>query len=282
MDWVSVWTYTWEAIRTHPFDVITLSFGLIAILTSIIALYRSHKNSRVAQKSVDEAQRIREANERAIDLRAKELEGDAVNTKFLLDVAKRNALSSEKSAATAEESVRATVGAVEVLKKLALENFKMRVDSFRPVTVFEVTGSRTFSIRNIGNGPALDVELRFAQLKEDGHLINLRNFFEKAKEQHLMNIGSGRSVPANGGETVYDYLRADKPDFRSGVQNLLAILATYMDINGNPYYTLALFESVEQKGERVAILRRTKTGSYDSGEIELLSVRDWMARWPSK
>jgi hypothetical protein len=104
--------------------------------------------------------------------------------------------------------------------------------------------------QSIGNGPDLDVDLRLAQLKEDGHLINLRNFFEKANEQHLMNIGAGRSVPANGGETVYDYLRADKPDFRSGVQNLFAIVATYMDINGNPYHALTLFESVEQKGER--------------------------------
>ena len=277
MDWVHLWTYSWETIRTHPFDVITLFFGLIAIITSIIALYRSHKNSRAAQETVDEAKRIRETYNRAINLRAKELEGDTVNTKFLLDVAKRNALSSEKSAATAEESVRTTAGAVEVLKKPAIENSRMRVDSFRPVTVFEVTGSRTFTVRNIGNGPALDVELRLAQLKEDGHLINLRNFFENPKEQHLMNIGAGRSVPANGGDTVYDYLRADKPDFRSGVKNVLAIVATYMDIDGNPYYTLTVFESVEQKGERVPILRRTRTRSYDSGEIEPLSVTDWMA-----
>ena len=277
MDWARLWTYSLETIRAHPFDVITLVFGLIAIITSIIALYRSHKNSRAAQETVEEAQRIREANERAIDLRAKELEGDAVNTKFLLDVAKRNALSSEKSAATAEESVRTTAGAVEVLKKLAIENSRMRVDSFRPVTVFEVTGSRTFTVRNIGNGPALDVELRLAQLKEDGHLINLRNFFESANEKHLMNIGAGRSAPANGGETVYDYLRADKPDFRSGVKSLFAIVATYRDINGNPYYTLTVFESVEQKGERVPILRRTRTRSYDYGEIEPLSLTDWMA-----
>lgn len=119
--------------------------------------------------------------------------------------------------------------------------------------------------------------MRLAQLKEDGHLINLHNFCENANEQHLMNIGAGRSVPTNGGETVYDYLRSDKPAFRSGVKNLFAIVATYMDINGNPYYTLTLFESVEHKGERVPILRKTRTRSYDSGEIELLSVRDWMA-----
>ena len=277
MDWVGVWTYSREAIRTHLFNVIPLVFGLIAIVTSIIALYRSHKTSKAAQESADVAQRIREANERAVDLQARALEGEAVNTRFLLEVANRNALSSDKAAATAEESVRTSAGAVEVLKQLAIENSKMRVDNFRPVTVFEVTGSRSFSVRNIGNGPALDVELRLAQLNEDGRLMNLRNFFEKANEQHLINIGAGRSVPANGGETAYDYLRADKPDFRSGVENLFAIVATYMDINGNPYYTLALFESVEQKGERVPILRKTKTRSYDSGEIELLSVRHWMA-----
>ena len=277
MDWVGVWTYSREAIRTHLFNVITLVFGFIAIVTSIIALYRSHKTSKAAQESADVAQRIREANERAVDLQARALEGEAVNTRFLLEVANRNALSSDKAAATAEESVRTSAGAVEVLKQLAIENCKMRVDSFRPVTVFEVTGSRSFSVRNIGNGPALDVELRLAQLNEDGRLMNLRNFFEKANEQHLINIGAGRSVPANGGETAYDYLRADKPDFRSGVENLFAIVATYMDINGNPYYTLALFESVEQKGERVPILRKTETRSYDSGEIELLSVRPWMA-----
>jgi hypothetical protein len=277
MDWARLWTYSLETIRAHPFDVITLVFGLIAIITSIIALYRSHKNSRAAQETVEEAQRIRETYNRAINLQAKDLEGETVNTKFLLDVAKRNALSSEKSAATAEESVRTTAGAVEVLKKLAIENSRMRVDSFRPVTVFEVTGSRTFTVRNIGNGPALDVELRLAQLKEDGHLINLRNFFESANEKHLMNIGAGRSAPANGGETVYDYLRADKPDFRSGVKSLFAIVATYRDINGNPYYTLTVFESVEQKGERVPILRRTRTRSYDYGEIEPLSLTDWMA-----
>ena len=277
MDWVGVWTYSREAIRTHLFNVIPLVFGLIAIVTSIIALYRSHKTSKAAQESADVAQRIREANERAVDLQARALEGEAVNTRFLLEVANRNALSSDKAAATAEESVRTSAGAVEVLKQLAIENSKMRVDNFRPVTVFEVTGSRSFSVRNIGNGPALDVELRLAQLNEDGRLMNLRNFFEKANEQHLINIGAGRSVPANGGETAYDYLRADKPDFRSGVENLFAIVATYMDINGNPYYTLALFESVEQKGERVPILRKTETRSYDSGEIELLSVRPWMA-----
>jgi hypothetical protein len=53
-------------------------------------------------------------------------------------------------------------------------------------------------------------------------------------------------------------------------------MSIYMDINGNPYYTLTLFNSVENGGEKFPLLKRTKTGRY-SGDIEKLSIQDWKA-----
>jgi hypothetical protein len=276
MDWLGAWNYFWEAIRTHPSNFVTLLFALSALLVSVSALRHSKRHAAAAERHAEEARRIREANQQAINLQAKALEAQAASTKLSLEIAERNAATSDKSAAAAEESARTTRGAVEVLQTLAVENSRMRVDSFRPIVTFDVMGPYIFSVKNIGKGPALDIELRLTQVKEDGHLTNLRNFFEKDNERHLMNIGAGGSTEANGAKTVYDYVHAIKPPFAWGVKGVFAIVATYMDINGNPYFTLTLFNSVEQGGQRFPILKRTKTGRYDSGDIEILSALDWI------
>jgi cell division protein FtsL len=71
MDFLGMWNYLCEAVRTHPFNFITLLFALVAIAVSIIALRHSRRLSAAAEKQVEEARGIRQATEERLRCRRK-------------------------------------------------------------------------------------------------------------------------------------------------------------------------------------------------------------------
>ena len=128
-------------------------------------------------------------------------------------------------------------------------------------------------LRNIGKGAALNIELRITQIKEDGHLTNLRNLAEDDKRE-LFNIGEGEEQSTPTFMEIANYMKADRPDFAWGQKGIFAVVATYENINRSPFYTLAIFKLKASGNEY--ILKTTKTGDYSSGDIEKLVSTDWL------
>lgn len=132
----------------------------------------------------------------------------------------------------------------------------------------------SFMLRNIGKGPALNIELRISQIHPNGGFTNLRNLAEDERRE-LFNLGEGEEQSTTSFcEIIDDYRKADKPDFSYGVKGVFAIIATYEDIDRNPYYTISLMKVRPERNDY--ILKTTKTGSYKSGELEKVIPTDWL------
>lgn len=169
-----------------------------------------------------------------------------------------------------------TAGQLLILKQSADQATVERIDNFRPVVVFEVVGQYKLAIKNIGKGPAFDVELRLSQIHTSGGLTNLRNMIGKEAERNLLNLGEGDRVALGGSDNIRDYAFAQEPDWRWGQRDVFAAIATYADINRRPYYTLSLIRTLPDGPERNLVLKSTKTAYYGSGNIEKLNILDWM------
>ena len=66
---------------------------------------------------------------------------------------------------------------------------QIRIDEMRPVLVFRAE-TDTFFLKNIGKGPALDIELRVSQVHTAGALTNLRNFFDRDIDRDLFTLAA--------------------------------------------------------------------------------------------
>lgn len=132
----------------------------------------------------------------------------------------------------------------------------------------------SFMLKNIGRGAALNIELRVSQIHPNGGFTNLRNLAEDERRE-LFNLGGGEEQStASFCEIIGDYLRAEKPDFSYGIKGVFAVIATYEDINRNPYYTISLLKVRPERNDY--ILKTTKTGDYKSGELEKIVSIDWL------
>lgn len=134
----------------------------------------------------------------------------------------------------------------------------------------------TFVFKNIGKGAALNTELRITQIHRTGGLTNLRNFDEDVWRE-LFSLGEGEEkAEAPTFATLFDYQSGEKKDFAYGVKNVFAIIATYEDINRNPFYTISLFKVISGNMARNYLLKTTRTGDFKSGEIEKVNEIDWL------
>ena len=132
----------------------------------------------------------------------------------------------------------------------------------------------SFMLKNIGKGAALNVELRISQIHPNGGFTNLRNLAEDERRE-LFNLGEGEEQSTTSFcEIIDDYRKAEKPNFSYGVKGVFAVIATYEDINRNPYYTISLLKVRPERNDY--ILKTTKTGSYKSGELEKVIPTDWL------
>lgn len=154
--------------------------------------------------------------------------------------------------------------------------FQQRIDSFRPVIVFQLAGPYKFAIHNIGKGPALDIELRLSQVHPNGGLTNLRNFIGEDVERNLLNLGENGRAELGGSDNVRAYALAQAPEWRSGQRDVFVAIATYSDINRRPYYSVSLVHTIQSGAERRLVMKSTKAAYYGSGNIEKINVLDWL------
>jgi hypothetical protein len=161
-------------------------------------------------------------------------------------------------------------------QRLREDAFQQRIDSFRPVIVFELDGPYKFAIKNIGKGAALDIELRLSQVHPNGGLTNLRNFIGEEAERNLLNLGENGRAELGSSDNVRAYAFAQEPDWRWGQRDVFAAIATYSDINRRPYYSVSLVHTLPIGAERRLVIKSTKTAYYGSGNIEKLNVLDWL------
>ena len=112
MNWIGVaLNYTWEAVRTHPFNLFTLVIAVIAVYVSIRAKQEATRQVRASERQA-------KAAEQTVLLQAHALEVQADDTRRALEIAKRSARSAEISAeatkALAEAGQRAWLVIEEV------------------------------------------------------------------------------------------------------------------------------------------------------------------------
>jgi len=132
----------------------------------------------------------------------------------------------------------------------------------------------SFMLENIGKGPALNIELRISQIHPNGGFTNLRNLAEDERRE-LFNLGEREEQSTTSFcEIIDDYQKAEKLDFSYGVKGVFAVIATYEDIDRNPYYTISLLKVRPERNDY--ILKTTKTGGYKSGELEKIIPTGWL------
>ena len=160
-------------------------------------------------------------------------------------------------------------------QRLRQDGVELRIDAVRPVIAFTVINPYKLSVTNIGKGPAMDIELRLSQVQPTGGLTNLANLLTQDAERDLLTLGEAATANLGGSETIRQYAVAQDPSMRWGQHEVFAAIATYVDINRRPYYTLSLIRSIAEGPERRLVLKATKTAYYGSGDIEKLRPLDW-------
>lgn len=91
----SAWNYTFEAIRTYPFNAAILLFTVAALILSGLA-------ARAAKRQARASERQAKANEEAVRLQAEALKSQAEDTRRAIEVATRSATAAEASAKSTE------------------------------------------------------------------------------------------------------------------------------------------------------------------------------------
>jgi len=132
----------------------------------------------------------------------------------------------------------------------------------------------SFMIRNIGKGTALNIELSISQIHSNGDFTNLRSLAEDERRR-LFNLGENDEQSTSSFcETITDYQEASKPEFSYGIKDVFAVIATYEDIDRNPYYTISIMKVRPKMHDY--ILKTTKTGNYENGKLEKIIPTDWL------
>ncbi len=160
-------------------------------------------------------------------------------------------------------------------QRLREDGVQVRIDSARPVVAFTIVNPYRLSIKNIGKGPALDIELRLSQVHPTGGLTSLGNLLTEDSERNLLNLGEAAGAELGGSDAIRKYAFAQDPSMRWGQRDVFAAIATYVDINRRPYYTVSLIRSIPEGAEFRLVLKATKTAYYGNGDIEKLRPLDW-------
>lgn len=169
-----------------------------------------------------------------------------------------------------------TAGQLWIMHQSAEQATTEQIDNLRPVIIFEVAGQYKLAIKNIGKGPALDVELRLSQVHPNGGLTNLRNLIDDDAQRNLLNLGPSDRTELEGSKDIRAYAFGQGFDWQWGKRDVFAAIATYDDINRRPYYTLSLVHTLPDGVERKLVLKSTKTAYYGSANFEKLNVNDWL------
>jgi hypothetical protein len=151
-------------------------------------------------------------------------------------------------------------------RRLRIEAQKTNKYYFRPLVVShyissESGGRRYLKIKNIGKGPALNIECRISQIhKKDGY-TNLRALSPNEKFNNL-NVDEKQTIKRI--TTIDLYSKANGSEFMYGVTNKFVIIFTYEDWAGFKYFTVTQIDVIE--GEPV--IKKTITDEYNSGNLK--------------
>jgi hypothetical protein len=221
VEWLaSAWNYTWEAVRTHPFNFLTLLFALAAIIISVLAWNAACRQTKAAERQA-------KANEDAVKLQAEALKAQAVNTQRALIVAERSAVAAEGSAVAAERAVRMTqlgLRASLVVTEVAIVDWS--VDAF-PIRV------QTF-IRNGGATLAKQVET--------WQMWSILDEFPESPEYPQPRKPESRGVVGNGADVtipvVFELDASTKDQVRAGKRQIFLYgYVKYQDVFDEPHET---------------------------------------------
>ncbi len=153
--------------------------------------------------------------------------------------------------------------------------YQQRIDSFRPIVMFDVGDDYRLGLRNIGKGPALNAELRISHISLNGGLASLGNVIARDADRSLLNLGEGQRIDLGESDVVREYAIASGPMVKLGQPSAFAIICTYLDINRLPYYIVSTIRSIETGATRKLVLKSIRTASYSTGTIERLDASDW-------
>jgi hypothetical protein len=95
---IAALNYLFDAVRTHPFNFVTLLIAAGAAIYSGISARATRRQARAAEVQAHEYALSREISERALKLQAEALKAQAEETRKALEVAQRNADAAELSA----------------------------------------------------------------------------------------------------------------------------------------------------------------------------------------
>lgn len=151
-------------------------------------------------------------------------------------------------------------------KKLRIEAQKTNKYSFRPIVILdkiygEYNGLREIKIKNIGKGPALNIESRISQINSKREYLNLRELILNEK---FNNLNENGEKTLSRIRTIDQYLKANQTEFQYGIDSKFVIIFTYEDIVDFNYQTIILIENINGN----PIIKKTITDEYNSGVLK--------------
>lgn len=154
-------------------------------------------------------------------------------------------------------------------KKLRIEAQRTNKYSFRPIIVAKyITSSsgttRELKIKNVGKGPALNIEFRISQLHKNGGYTNLRDLNQNEK---FNNLSADEQQSIRGISTIDLYCKANGSGFEHGIRDKFAIIFTYEDLAAFKYQTVTLIEVIAG----TPVIKKSITDEYGSGSLRRLT-----------
>jgi len=148
-----------------------------------------------------------------------------------------------------------------LLRKEAQRNTKISVE---PILVIDGYAIGDLDISNIGNGPALNIEVKISQFHETGGYTYLQNFLRE-KSDYIYNLQKNKSTTIFTNNKLFlDYLSASKPNFKYGIKNNFAIIFSYNDMFSNRYQSIIRLKKIDKHR---FLLKQTLFGSFETGEL---------------
>ncbi len=127
----------------------------------------------------------------------------------------------------------------------------------------------SLTVKNIGNGSALNIELRISQFHPNGGYTNLRNLLIEGFDNfYNFPKGISREITINP-NVLQSYIETDTSEFGYGIKDRIAIILTYEDLIGEKFCTVV---KVTVQDNKHLTVRNTITSSYDSGNLPQLPI----------
>lgn len=133
----------------------------------------------------------------------------------------------------------------------------------------------SFKIKNIGKGPAINVELRISSINKNGGFSNLMDLADDSM-RHSLNLFAGEEIST---EQFRERLREyTGPGGSNNIEDyVFAIIATYESVTRDPFYSMSLFKVMPLPSDkREYILKTTKFADYKKGSLSKVKPLDWL------